>query len=72
MLKCKEAAELCSAEMERPLLLREQAALRTHLIMCTGCTNYRKQLKALRQVMQAYADGKAATADPKLTSPEPD
>ncbi len=32
MLKCKEAAELCSAEMECPLLLREQAALLTHLI----------------------------------------
>lgn len=66
MLSCREVTEVCSAEMERPLKLGEQLSLRTHLMMCTGCTNFRKQMKALRQVMQAYAEGKAATveADP--------
>lgn len=63
MLSCKAATEVCSAEMERPLRLGEQLSLRTHLMMCTACTNYRKQLKTLRQVMQAYADGKAATVE---------
>ncbi len=63
MLSCRELTEVCSAEMERPLKLGEQVSLRTHLMMCTGCTNYRKQLKTLRQVMQAYADGKAATVE---------
>lgn len=63
MLSCREVTEVCSAEMERPLKLGEQVSLRTHLMMCTGCTNYRKQLKTLRQVMQAYADGKAATVE---------
>jgi predicted anti-sigma-YlaC factor YlaD len=61
MLNCKEVTEVCSAELERPLRLGEQVALRTHLMMCTGCTQYRKQLKTLREVMQAYAAGRAIT-----------
>ena len=63
MLNCKEVTEVCSTEMERPLRLGEQVSLRTHLMMCTGCTNYRRQLRTLRQVMQAYAEGEAPTGD---------
>jgi predicted anti-sigma-YlaC factor YlaD len=64
MLSCKEVTEVCSAELERSLKLGEQLALRTHLMMCSGCTNYRKQMKTLRQVTQAYAEGKAIADDP--------
>lgn len=63
MLNCKEVTEVCSTEMERPLRLGEQVSLRTHLMMCTGCSEYRRQLKTLRQVMQAYAEGKAIADD---------
>ncbi len=63
MLSCKEVTQVCSDELERPLRLTEQVALHAHLMMCTGCANYRKQLKTLRQVMQAYAEGKAPTID---------
>ncbi len=68
MLSCKDVTKVCSDEMERPLKLGEQMSLRTHLMMCSGCTNYRKQLKALRQVMQAYAEGRAITGDPSAES----
>ncbi|MDP1647502.1 MAG: hypothetical protein Q8M01_04785 [Rubrivivax sp.] len=64
MLSCKEVTAVCSAEMERPLKLGEKVSLRTHLMMCAGCTNYRQQMRALRQVMRAYAEGKAVTAEP--------
>ena len=57
-LNCKQVAAICSLEMERPLAA-EPLSLHAHLMKCTGCRNYRKQLKTLRQVMQAYADGKA-------------
>lgn len=63
MLSCKEVTEVCSAELERPLKLGEKLSLRTHLMMCTGCSNYRKQLKMLQEVTRAYADGKAATVE---------
>lgn len=64
MLNCKEVTELCSQELERPLRLRERVSLGTHLMMCSGCTNFRKQLKTIRQAMQAYADGKASSSEP--------
>ncbi len=59
MLNCKEATELCSQEMERPLGLGERLSLGAHLMMCTGCTNFRKQMKTLRLVAQTYAAGGA-------------
>lgn len=64
MLSCKEVTELCSREMELPLGLGERASLRMHLMMCDGCTNFRLQMKTLRQVMRAYAEGHGAGADP--------
>lgn len=63
MLSCRQATEVCSAEMDRRLKLREQVSLRAHLMFCTGCTNYRRQMKTLRQVMRAYAEGQAPTAE---------
>ena len=70
MLSCKEVTAVCSAEMERPLKLGEKVSLRTHLMMCTGCTNYRRQMKALRQVMRAYAEGKAPSVEPGGGAPD--
>ena len=59
MLNCKEVTELCSEEMERPLRMGERVSLTTHLMMCTACTNFRKQMKALRRVAHVYAEGGA-------------
>lgn len=63
MLNCKEVTEICSVEMERPLKLGETVSLHTHLMMCTGCTQYRKQMKMLRLFMRDYANGKALIDD---------
>ena len=71
MLNCKEVTELCSHEMERPLRLGEHVSLRTHLMMCSGCTNFRKQMKTLREVMQAYAQGRAVSAEPESGTGSP-
>ena len=64
MLNCKEVTELCSQEMERPLRLGERMSLHAHLMMCTGCTNFRKQMAALRRVANTYAEGGAVTDPP--------
>lgn len=68
MLNCREVTRICSDELEQPLRLGERAALHLHLMMCAGCTHYRKQLGTLRQAMQAYAAGKA---DPGDARPDP-
>ena len=64
MLNCKETTELCSQEMERSLGLGERMSLAAHLMMCSGCTNFRKQMKALRVVARTYAEGGATTPPP--------
>ena len=63
MLNCKETTELCSQELERALGAGEKIGLHAHLMMCSGCTNFRDQMKTLRKVMNAYADGRAITDD---------
>ena len=63
MLNCKEMTEVCSAELDRPLRLGEQISMHTHLMMCTGCTQYRRQLGLLRHVAQKYAEGGAPSTN---------
>jgi predicted anti-sigma-YlaC factor YlaD len=60
MLNCREVTELCSDELDRTLGLRERMALRTHLMMCAGCTQFRAQMATMRRLMQAYAQGDTA------------
>lgn len=71
VLSCKEIAQVCSDELERPLKLGERAALHLHLMMCAGCSTYRRQLGTLRQVMRAYADGKAPPGDARGGEDDP-
>lgn len=59
MLNCREVTELCSLELEHPLRLMQRVSLETHLMMCSGCNNFRKQMKMLREASVAYAAGKA-------------
>jgi hypothetical protein len=59
MLPCSEVTRIYSEELERTLRLGERASVRLHRLACTGCTHYRRQLWALRRVMNAYADGEA-------------
>ena len=61
MLNCKDVTYLCSEEMERKLTLRERMALKMHLMMCSGCSNFRGQMGFLRQAMQRFAAGQTGT-----------
>lgn len=61
MLNCRETTELCSQELERKLGLGEKFGLHTHLMMCKGCSNFRRQMKTLREAMAAYAKGESAS-----------
>ncbi len=63
MMNCREVSELCSQEMDRPLKLVERVSLGTHVMMCAGCSNFRSQMRALRQIAQAYAQGQGLPTD---------
>ncbi|KGC74450.1 zinc-finger family protein [Burkholderia pseudomallei] len=47
--KCKDITRLLSDELDRPLSLDERLRVRVHLPACTGCRNYRMQIRMLRE-----------------------
>ena len=56
MLSCKEAARLVSRGMDSRLGFCQRAALRLHLAICDGCSNFNKQMAFLRQAVKRLAD----------------
>ena len=57
MLTCREATALMSQEQDRPLTLVERIGLRLHVWICTGCNNYRRQLRVLRAACRRFGSG---------------
>jgi predicted anti-sigma-YlaC factor YlaD len=57
MMNCKQATRLMSDAQESSLSLKDRAALRLHISMCSGCRNFGKQMGMLREITQAYAKG---------------
>jgi hypothetical protein len=57
MLTCKNASELLSQAQDRTLGLRERLALKLHLLICDGCTNFSRQLALIRATLRRIRDG---------------
>jgi hypothetical protein len=51
MLTCKEATRLVSQGLDRRLGFGERIAVRVHLLICDGCTNFTRQVKFLRRAV---------------------
>ena len=51
LLSCRETTRLVSQGLDRRLGLGERVALRVHLALCTGCSNFARQLKFLRRAL---------------------
>lgn len=54
MLTCKEVTYLLSESQDRKLTLSEKMQLEMHLAMCKGCTNFKSQMKFLREACKRY------------------
>jgi len=54
MLTCKEVTHLLSEGQDRKLTVAERVRLEMHLLMCTGCSNFRKQMDFLRKACRRY------------------
>lgn len=52
MLTCKQASQLISQSLDRPLSLVDRLKLRFHLFICDACTRFNQQLKQLRIAVQ--------------------
>ena len=52
---CKQMAPVMSESLERPLTLRERAALKLHLWVCVWCVWYLENLRTMRSALRARA-----------------
>ena len=59
MMNCKQATQMMSQELDRKLSWRERLALRIHVMMCDGCTNFRKQMDFIRRACRAHSSGES-------------
>jgi len=53
-IPCKKAAALLVAREDRPLTLREDAALRVHLLVCKACPRFEDQLATMRHALKGW------------------
>lgn len=53
MLNCKQASALMSRTMDEKLPFGNRMALRLHLFICDGCTNFFSQLILLRKAARS-------------------
>lgn len=52
MMLCKTATHLLSQQLDRTLSASETMALHFHLVMCSGCTNFRGNMTLLRKACE--------------------
>lgn len=55
MMNCHDATFLMSQRRERALSFSERMKLRLHVVMCSGCANFERQLPQLGAAAKALA-----------------
>ena len=56
-MNCQQASRLMSDAQGQELPLKQRAALELHIMMCSGCRNFGKQMGILREIAHEYAKG---------------
>lgn len=54
MLTCREATQLLSEKLDRPLTLQERFSLKTHTMMCPACKKFGLQMGEIRSISKQY------------------
>lgn len=70
MMNCQQATRLMSDAQERPLSFKERAALKMHVAMCSGCSNFLQQMGTLRDIARIYAKGSEDPDDCATPGPQ--
>jgi len=71
MLSCREAVRLISEGMDRPLPVWTRIGLRVHVLICTLCERYRRQLLFIRDAVRRHPDELAGVEQPGSSSLSP-
>jgi hypothetical protein len=67
-LPCDQMARLASESLDRELSTAERCALRSHVLYCTACRRFMRQITFLRQTLRRLAS--RLESDDLLTGPE--
>ena len=54
---CKEASQLVSHACDRRLTLGERIGLQMHLLICSACARFARQIRFLREATRRLASG---------------
>ncbi len=57
MMNCKQATQLLSEKLDRPLNVKEKVALGVHTAICVSCRRFSHQMKILRFISKSYVKG---------------
>ena len=68
-LPCREASRLASESLDRDLGAIDRLALRSHLLCCSACRRYRRQIGLLRDAMRQIAARAESGDDLDLPGP---
>ncbi|UTV99801.1 zf-HC2 domain-containing protein [Marinomonas rhizomae] len=58
MIKCKQATQMLSEKLDRPLSAKEKINLAMHTAICGPCRQFGKQMEAIRELSRSYTQKK--------------
>ncbi|PIE46843.1 MAG: dsDNA-mimic protein [Gammaproteobacteria bacterium] len=64
MSSCYQVTGLVSLSYERPLTVKEQFLLKSHLAICAGCRGFYKNSQTLHKMMKAHKQHQKDTQKP--------
>ena len=70
MPSCKETARLVSESMDRKLPLWQRMILSLHLMMCTYCASFKRQLQIIRRASRYNDDNREHESAGSVRMPE--
>lgn len=55
LFNCKDISHLVSQSMDEDLPLHRRAGIKFHLMMCSYCARYARQLDIIKQTIQSFS-----------------
>lgn len=68
MLTCKQASQVISQSLDRPLTARERFALSLHLLICKYCRQFSQHLQTIRVALKQMTSSIESNDSIKMTS----
>ncbi|WP_028534049.1 zf-HC2 domain-containing protein [Paludibacterium yongneupense] len=63
-MNCRQASRLLSEALDHRLRPADRLRLRLHLLMCTGCTRFGRQVRFMQRASRQYIPGGAKPGKP--------